>query len=190
MEYVRCAACGRVAIDPADAWGDEVCSSCGAPLAGATSARVPSRTGPGGKLAVLVRLARDLVDTDVAMVTEVSDGRELVREAAGLWPPLKSLRGSSLPLEDTFCQRLLEGRIGNLVSDVQSDERVRDLAMARQLQVGAYLGVPMRTEDARLYVLCCLAREARPDLDQGDVNTLMGLCESMLIELRSGSPER
>ena len=144
--------------------------------------------GPGGstrRLDALMRLTRDLLDTDVALLTEISDGRETARRAAGEWPGLESLEGASLPLEDTFCQRMLDGRIGNWISDARTDERVSDLVMARQLGIGAYLGVPIQLSDMRLYVLCCLARESRPSLGEREVRLLTGLTESVRVELQS-----
>jgi GAF domain-containing protein len=90
-----------------------------------------------------------------------------------------------VPLEDTLCQRLLEGRIGNYVRDAAADERVRDLAMARELGVRAWLGVPIQPSSTELYMLCCLAREVRPDLGDREVRLLRGLAESVLAELQS-----
>ena len=45
--------------------------------------------------------------------------------------------------------------------------------------VRAYIGVPFKTADARAYVLCCLAHEARPDLGEADVRFLQGVAESL-----------
>ena len=91
----------------------------------------------------------------------------------------------SSPLQDTVCQRMLEGRIGNFIADAQDDDRVKDVPMVRQLGVGAYLGVPIRLDDVRLYVLCCLSRESRPSLGDREVRLLSGLAESVRVELHS-----
>ena len=40
---------------------------------------------------------------------------------------------------------------------------------------------PLTGADAQLYVLCCLAREARPDLGEADVRFLTGLTESLAL---------
>lgn len=176
MPYVtceRCAARAPVARDSADA----VCARCGQPLHEA------GRVDPEQVIAGSLRLLRDLLGMDVAMLTEIHRGRETARHVAGRWPGLGDLRAASLPLEDTFCQRLLEGRIDNLVADVVADERVRGLAMARDLGVGAWMGVPARASDARLYVLCCLARESRPDLGPADVAVLRGFVRSVVDQM-------
>jgi GAF domain-containing protein len=141
--------------------------------------------GSGRRLDTLMRLTRDLLDSDVAVLTEISDGRETALRAAGEWPGMDSFEGVSSPLVDTVCQRMLQGRIGNYIRDAQGDDRVNHLPMVRQLGIGAYLGVPIRLDDVRLYVLCCLERESRPSLGEREVRLLSGLAESVRVELGS-----
>ena len=128
-------------------------------------------------------MLHNVLEMDIAILSEIRAGREVVRHAAGSWAPGLDLQGASLPLEDTFCQRLLEGRIGEAVGDVAADERTRDLRMAIGLGVGAWMGTPIKLSDARLYVLCCLAREARPQLGERDVRVLEGFRRSMHDQL-------
>ena len=158
------------------------CPECGVAFAEAAADR-PGGASPDDRLDALIHLTRDLLDADVALLTEIRDGREIARRAAGDWQPLTSRPGVSLPLSETFCQRMLDGRIGNYVRDAQADERVSDLAMARRLGVRAWIGVPIELSDMQLYVLCCLARESRPTLGERDVRLLLGLAESVRNEL-------
>jgi GAF domain-containing protein len=136
------------------------------------------------RLDARLRMTRDLLDVDVALLTEIRDGQEIARRVAGEWPPLETLQGASIPLVDTFCQRMLDGRIGNYIRDVETDDRVSGLAMARQLGVRAWLGVPIRLSDMQLYVLCCLARESRPSIGRSEIRLLTGLAESVRAELQ------
>ena len=116
-----------------------------------------------------LELARAETSMDVAVLGEIHDGREVVRLLAGEAESFGLAIGGSLPVEETFCQRLLEGRLRNVVADAISDERVCDLEATRAAGIGAYIGVPMTTLDARLYILCCLAHEQRPALGERDV---------------------
>ena len=120
---------------------------------------------------------------DVAVLGEIRDGREVVRLTAGDGGSFGLAVGASLPVEETYCQRLLEGRLGNVVRDASSEELVRDLELTRAARIGAYLGVPLTTLDARLYILCCLAHEQRPELSERDVVFLRGLAETIIREL-------
>jgi GAF domain-containing protein len=130
--------------------------------------------------AELAMLCREL-DMDSALVSEITGGREVVRWTAGEG----DYASVSAALEETICARLLDGRIGPLVTDTKAEPSLNSLEAVRDGSIGAYLGVPFTTADARLYVLCCLAREARPDLGDGDVHFLRGLAESMRSHLES-----
>jgi GAF domain-containing protein len=186
MPYVRCPECGLTSYI---AWGPGragECPGCGEVLSADGRAEVvkPGERRDGG-IAGALALARGQLDMDVALLTEITDGQEVVREASGRWPELGSLGGHSMAVEDTFCNRLLEGRISNVVNDAHHDERVADVAVARDFGVGAWIGVPLEVADARLYMLCCLARESRPALGEADVRFLTGLGETIVSELEA-----
>jgi GAF domain-containing protein len=142
----------------------------------------------GGQVVVsTLELARAEMSMDVAVLAEINDGREVVRLVAGEAQSFGLAVGASVPVEETFCQRLLEGRLGNVVRDTISDERVRDLEVARAGLIRAYIAVPLSTLDARLYILCCLAHERRPALRERDVLFLRGLGETIIRELDSAT---
>jgi len=134
---------------------------------------------PTGPIERVLALACRELEMDAAMVTEVTGDREVVRWAAGNRRIEGAVPGASAPLEDTICAHLLAGTIDNAVGDVGADERLRDLPGVRAGPIGAYIGVPVSAASARRYVLCCLAREARPDLGEADVRFLGGLVESV-----------
>jgi GAF domain-containing protein len=160
------------------------CPECGVPLARSTDS-VDHSVDCDRRLDQLLRMTRELLDTDVALLTEIREGHETARRVAGEWPPIGSLLNASLALEDTFCQRMLDGRIGNYIRDAEADDRVNDLAMARQLGVRSWLGVPIRLSDMQLYVLCCLTQESRPSIGEREVRLLTGLAESVRAELEA-----
>lgn len=186
MPHQRCISCGVVSyVTPGS--GGAVCPECGVPWPGRVDETI-GNAGPQWRLGALLRMTRELLDVNVAVLSEIRDGRETAVLAAGEWPGHGSLDGLSAPIGDTFCQRMLEGRIGNVIADAANDERVSDLAMARQLGLGAWMGVPIELSDAELYVLCCLAREARPSIGTREVRLLTGLAASVRAELESGAP--
>jgi GAF domain-containing protein len=183
VAYVRCVSCGVLSYMSRDAVGVS-CPECGVPVARA--AGTASRSVESDwRLDQLLRLTRGLLDCDVAVLSEIREGRENVQRVDGEWPGRGAVDKASLPLQDTFCQRMLDGRIGNYVRDARADARVSDLAMARHVGVRAWLGVPIELSDMRLYVLCCLARESRPSIGEREVRLLAGLAESVRAELEA-----
>ena len=140
------------------------------------------RTSAADPITAALELAQAETEMDVAVLGEVCDGREVVRFVAGKGS-FGLAPGASMPIEDTYCHRLLTGRLSNAVPDAHADDRLRDLQITRAARIGAYLGVPLTTLDARLYVLCCLAHEQRPQLGERDVLFLRGLGETIVAEL-------
>jgi GAF domain-containing protein len=134
-----------------------------------------------------LRAARERLAVDAALLTEVRDGHEVVRGVAQAGAFEGLVPGLSAPLRDTICSRLLEGRVPSLIADVQADAELSELPLVRAYGVGAYLGVPLTAADARLYLLCCLAREARPDLGDDDVSALRGLAGRLRATLARGA---
>jgi GAF domain-containing protein len=183
MPYQTCPQCGLRTY----AISGEECPRCGTPLAGLRrastrwSAWAPESGGdePRGAVERVLAVARRELKMDVALLSEVREGREVVLWAVGNDRFPAFVPGAAAPLRDTICQRLLDGTIDSVVHDTGSDPRVRDLPVVRGNGLGAYIGVPLTGAAARRYVLCCLASEARPDLSEHDVRFLRGLVESL-----------
>ena len=153
------------------------------PVARATGAPARRRSSAGDAITELLKLAHAETQMDVAVLGEVCDGREVVRYVAGDGGSFGLSPGASMPIEDTYCHRLLTGRLSNVVADARADEQMRDLEITRAAGVGAYIGVPLTGLDARLYVLCCLAHEQRPNLGERDVLFLRDVGEAVLAAL-------
>ena len=114
-----------------------------------------------------------------AVVSEVAGGRERVRQVAGSGRFPGVVPGAAVPLDETICARVLSGEVGPVVADVAAEPALAGLQVPRAAGVQAYLGVPFRAADARLYVLCCLWAERRPELGEADLRFLEGLADSL-----------
>ncbi len=130
-------------------------------------------------------LALEQTSMDVAVLGEIRDEQETVHSMAGDGASFGLIRGASLPIQETYCAGLLTGRLSNVVHDAQADPRVNRLPLTRKARIGAYIGVPIRTEDARLYVLCCLAHEQRPRLCEHDVLFMRGVGAAIVAALHT-----
>ena len=175
MPYLTCSSCSLRTY----AVSEGTCPSCGTALRSHKPVAGPRPAGwdRDGQLRAKLAMACRELDADTALLSEIRNGREHVRWGAGE----AGYIGVSVPLSDTVCGRLLDGRIDNIVSDAMLEESLNQLAGVTDGTIRAYIGVPFETEDARAYVLCCLAREARPDLGEADVRFLTGLTESLAL---------
>ena len=57
---------------------------------------------------------------------------------------------TGIPLEGTFCQRLIAGTLPNAVPHAKNDGWVKDLDATREADIGSYVGVPLSFSDGRL----------------------------------------
>jgi GAF domain-containing protein len=149
--------------------------------------QLPARSGappdPDQAIATTLERARRETEMDVAVLGEIRDGHEVVRLLAGDGQSFGMSVGSAIPIEESYCRRLLEGRLHNIVPDTRSDALLKDLAVTKLASVGAYIGVPVTTLQARLYILCCLAHEQRPSLSERHLFLLRRLAQDVAAEL-------
>jgi GAF domain-containing protein len=111
--------------------------------------------------------ARGRLRMDAAYVTTVDSHKQTIEGLVGeTAAPIGSV--SELPLEQTYCARMLKGEIPNIVSDTRSNPVLRDLAVTQY--VGAYVGVPVRLSDGRVHgTLCCVSNEAAQGLGEDEL---------------------
>ncbi len=121
----------------------------------------------------LLALARDQLGLELAAIGEFEAGHVVWRYLDGEGAAFGMEAGGRIPLEESFCQGVVEGRLPELIRDAAADDRVRHLPITAAAGVGAYLGVPITLPDGGLYgMLCCLSPRPAPDLGEGDVRLL------------------
>ena len=145
-------------------------------------------TGAAARLAPsvarLLALAREQLGLALVAVGQFQGGKEVWRHLDGDGAAFGVRPGGEIPLEETYCQRVVEGRLPNLVRDARRDERVRDLPVTAAAGIGAYVGVPITLPDGGLYgMLCCLSPRAEPALGERDVRLLRILAGMLSEEL-------
>jgi PAS domain S-box-containing protein len=141
---------------------------------GSNPADVASPLGIGGALdglmdvaaaptlAVALRTARETLGMEVAYTSELIGEHFVVRELDGDGASFGVLGEAALPRERTFCQRMLEGRIPSLITDVWADDRAASVPVASTWNVGAVASVRLTFSDGRLWgTLCALSHDRR-----------------------------
>jgi EAL domain-containing protein (putative c-di-GMP-specific phosphodiesterase class I) len=136
----------------------------------------------------LLDLARARLGMDVAWLSVFTEDRQQITSATGALDAMDVSEGMSLPLEESFCVRVLSGQLPPVVTAADRNPVTRDLAVTRQLGIGSYVGAPVRSGDRRpLGMLCCVSRDAGEHLDGTSVRTVEMLAD--LIGARLAAEE-
>ncbi len=139
----------------------------------------------GGIERILDAIRRHL-GMEVAFVAEFSEGRRVFREVSEAGGASRVRPGASDPLEETYCQRLLDGRFPEVIPDTAALPEAAALPVTRSLEIGAYMGVPLRLRDGAVYgTLCCFSPYADPSLNQRDLNMLKAFAELAIAEIEA-----
>ena len=92
--------------------------------------------------------------------------------------PVPASPGDSEPLQDTLCQRILDGKLPILMPDAQQYPAAMEFPLTRALPIGAHLNVPIRFRDGSIYgTFCCLSRSADHTLTERDVMTVKAFAQ-------------
>jgi EAL domain-containing protein (putative c-di-GMP-specific phosphodiesterase class I) len=71
--------------------------------------------------------------------------------------------GDAVPLERGFCQRVVDGRLPELIVDARALPEAANLPETHGIPIGSHLSVPIRLSDGRVYgTFCCFS--FMPDL--------------------------
>jgi GAF domain-containing protein len=118
--------------------------------------------------------ARDRLGMDASYVTTIDTREQTIHAIVGEADIVNTYTGVVMPVEHTFCQRMLDGEIPNVVADTRAEPAMRDLAAAQEF--GAYIGVPVRLSDGRVHgTLCCVSREPKFDIGPEDLRFMQVL---------------
>ena len=121
----------------------------------------------------MLRDVREAFRMDVAFVSKF-DGDQLVfRKLEGDAESFGWQEGQSFPLDESYCKRVLDGRIPRAVPDAKREEATRDLRVTSEADMGSYCAVALVLSDGRLYgTLCCVSHEPDPWLRESDLGIM------------------
>ncbi|MEO9459923.1 MAG: ATP-binding protein [Lentilitoribacter sp.] len=135
----------------------------------------------------LTELASNVLNTPVALISIIDNinNRQFFTSMHGLQDPWSS-RGET-PLSHSFCKYVAIDDEPLIVENSLTDKRVRDNPAVKDLNVKAYLGVPVHDlHDRAIGALCAIDTSPRKWSDD-DINTMtkLGKCVDDAIRLRS-----
>ena len=116
---------------------------------------------------------RELLGMELAFTTRFVDGHQVIEVVRGDAESFGLHEGLARPLEQTYCQRVLAGRLPNLIHDARADDRAASLPITEAADIGAFACVPLTFSDGRNYgTLCASSHEPKPALGYKDLQFL------------------
>jgi GAF domain-containing protein len=133
----------------------------------------------------LLSTVREALEMDVAFVSEFAGDRLVFRALEGDAESFGWREGESFPLDDSYCKRVLDGRIPNVVPDAGSEDQTKDLWVTSEADIGSYVAVPVVLSDGRPYgTLCCVSHRADPRLRERDLGLMEGVARELSRQLK------
>src|SRR4028118_303877 len=130
----------------------------------------------------MLRDVREAFDMDVAFVSKFDADKLVFRKLEGNSESFGWQEGTSFPIDESYCKRVLDGRIPQVVPDARREDATKDLRVTSEADMGCYCAVPLVLFDGRLYgTLCCVSHEPDPWLRERDL-ALMDRTARRLVE--------
>ena len=116
---------------------------------------------------------RGLLAMEVAFAGEILEDQQVYRVISGDGGSFGIVEGGSIPLEDTYCKRVLEGRLPSFIPDARAEDRTASLAITESAGIGSFASVPLTLSDGHLYgTLCAASHAAKPGLGYRELQFL------------------
>ena len=152
------------------------------------SEQTPSRGGlhqPPEKIESLLSMVRKNLDMDVAFVSEFSGDQLIFRALEGDAESFGWREGEGFPLDESYCKRVLDGSLPNVVPDAKSEDLTKNLWVTSEADIGSYAAVPVVLPDGRPYgTLCCVSHKPDPRLRERDLGLMEGVARELSRQLK------
>lgn len=126
----------------------------------------------------ILRAIREHLKMEVAFVAEFTNGQRVFRYVDSSWTSTPIRVGGANPLEDSFCQRVVDGRLPELINNAQTHPATSQLEVTFAVPVGAHMSVPIQLSDGSIYgTFCCFSRSADLSLNLRDLNFMRVFAE-------------
>lgn len=129
---------------------------------------------------------RRALGMDVAFVSEFVEDRLVFRAVEGDGESFGWREGDGIPLDDSYCKRVLDGRMKRVVPNARDEDATRDLWATSESDIGCYVAVPLVLSDGRPYgTLCCASHEPDPWLAKRDLELMEKVARNTVRRLES-----
>lgn len=118
----------------------------------------------------LLHSFRVRLDMEVAFVSQFISGRRLFRYIDNAKNIDIVQVGASDPLDESYCKKVVDGLLPELIHDAQSSELACTIAATKAVPVGGHISVPIYLSNGQIFgTYCAFCRHARLDLNEKDL---------------------
>lgn len=135
-----------------------------------------------------LRAIRTHLGMDVAFISHFTEGKREFSYVDSLSanPPITV--GGSDPLEDSYCQRVVDGRLPGLLPDAFLNAEAMSLPATRILPVRAHISVPIILKGGEIYgTYCCFSYSPDQSLNERDLSVMQVFADQVARQLESES---
>jgi GAF domain-containing protein len=133
----------------------------------------------------LLSLVRENLQMDVAFVSEFAGDQLVFRALEGDGGSFGWRVGEGFPLDESYCKRVLDGRLPNVVPDARNADSTKDLWVTSEANIGSYVAVPVVLCDGHPYgTLCCVSHKADPGLRERDLGLMEGVARELSRQIQ------
>ena len=141
----------------------------------------------------LLHAIRVHLGMEVAFVSEFAGGRRVFREVDAESDACSVRVGEGDPLEESYCARVVDGRLPGLIRDAAAMAEAREIPATTELPVGAHLSVPIVLSDGAVYgTFCCFSSRPDPTLTDRDLAMMQVFADLVArrVEAEQGDSQR
>ncbi|MDO9434054.1 GAF domain-containing protein [Hydrogenophaga sp.] len=121
----------------------------------------------------VLRLLRERMKMDVVFVSEFTDGQRVFRHVSQAPDSPVISEGGSEPLERSWCQRVVDGRLPGFIADASEHPASAPLLKDIPFPIGTHISTPIVMDNGDIYgTLCCFSFHP---VDQPNVDDLKKL---------------
>jgi GAF domain-containing protein len=137
------------------------------------------------KIERLLLTVRESLEMEVAFVSEFAGDQLVFRALEGDAESFGWREGEGFPLDESYCKRVLDGRLPNVIPDAKSEDLTKDLWVTSDADIGSYVAVPVVLSNGRPYgTLCCVSHKPDPRLRQRDLGLMEGVARELSRQLK------
>lgn len=134
----------------------------------------------------LLESLRKKVDMDVVYLSIFDDTHQHVLATAGRDDVAGIRAGKRIPLEDTYCVRMVADDLERVVGDTRSHPQLADLPATGD-GLACWMGVPVHLPDGQVFgTLCCASTRPQPELPQTTADEVTRFAEILGDQLADG----